>query len=92
LGKIVPTPDLVPTELKYTAPELGTKRKRSIDVRERVALQSTSTGWLCTMRTQEERNSLREQEGTAVHLKDLLSFEKADDLVEKWSSLDETLQ
>jgi len=57
-----------------------------------VALQSTSTGWLCTMRTQEERNSLREQEGTAVHLKDLLSFEKADDLVEKWSSLDETLQ
>ena len=44
------------------------------------------------MRTQEERNSLREQEGTAVHLKDLLSFEKADDLVEKWSSLDETLQ
>ncbi len=48
--------------------------------------------WLCIMKSREERRELMNRHNVATHITEILQFEPAASLNEKWDSLDETLQ
>ena len=54
--------------------------------------QEETPGWLCVIRTREERSELMRNHTAATHVSDILRFEPTDSINQKWDSLDETLQ
>ena len=54
--------------------------------------QKETSGWLCVIRTREERIELMNKHNAEIHVSEFLQFEPADSLNEKWDSLDDTLQ
>ena len=54
--------------------------------------QQETAGWLCLIRTREERSELMRNHTAATHVSEILQFEPSDSINQKWDSLDETLQ
>jgi hypothetical protein len=54
--------------------------------------QQETAGWLCLIRTREERSELMRNHTAATHVSEILQFEPSDSINQQWDSLDETLQ